>query len=276
MPSNAGFFEFRPPLATGIFLGLLLAGAAFAPLSVSQLQAQVVVEERPPVLPVAEALDLLASGRFAGRGGVVIRAAFHDEPHLRGVTRPGNRDAYTSAERRQMLQAVEQAFLGRMGRDGEAAQRARSEANGVLHFLVRNIHQMAPEAREVPGIALRAFHQTDAPPVVRGLALTLLAVILPFEPPGTAEIKELFKDVLRGKHDEYLASEGFSLLLSAGCYSGLAIIEELYREGVRLPPPEDGWIPYVVEQGVSAERVVEHLGRPWRCPFPTTRWPGDE
>jgi len=275
MPNSARFFGFRPPLATGILLGLLLAGAGLVPLPVSQLQAQVVVEERPPAVPVAEALELLASGRYAGRGGMVIRAAFHDEP-LSRATRPGNRDWYTSAERRQLLQAVEQAFLGRMGRDAEARAAARGQAFGILMSLAENIQEVAPEAREVPGIALRVFRQTDAPPGVRGLALTLLAVILPFEPPETAEITELFKDVLRGKHGESLASSGFSLLLSAGCYSGLAIIEELYREGVRLPPPEDGWIPYVVEQGVSAERVVEHLGRPWRCPFPTTRWPGGE
>lgn len=274
MPSNAGFFEFRPPLATGIFLGLLLAGAAFAPLSVSQLQAQVVVEERPPVLPVAEALDLLASGRFAGRGGVVIRAAFHDEPHLRGVTRPGNRDAYTSAERRQMLQAVEQAFLGRMGRDGEAAQRARSEANGVLHFLVRNIHQMAPEAREVPRLALRVFHQTEGV-VVASSALSLLAAILPLEPPEAEEIREVFKDAIRGRYDKTLPSISFQHLLKA-CDAGLAIIEELNREGVRLEGAWHGWIPHVVEQGVSEEMYLKWLGQLPDCPPPGTRWPGGE
>lgn len=97
-------------------------------------------------MPVAEALDLLAGGRYAGRGGVVIRAAFHDEPPLRGDARPGNRDAYTSAERRQILQAIEQAFLGRVGRDAEATRQARMQADLFLHFLVWNIHQMAPDA----------------------------------------------------------------------------------------------------------------------------------
>lgn len=274
MPRSDGSFEFRPPLAAGLFLGLLLAGAGLVPLSVSQLQAQVVVEERPPVLPVAEALDLLASGRFAGRGGVVIRAAFHDEPHLRGVTRPGNRDAYTSAERRQMLQAVEQAFLGRMGRDGEAAQRARSEANGVLHFLVRNIHQMAPEAREVPRLALRVFHQTEGV-VVAASALSLLAAILPLEPPEAEEIAELFKDVVRGKRGPSLASTTFGRLLGA-CDAGLAIIQELNREGVRLEPPEHDVIAYVVEQGVSEETYLKWLGQLPDCPPPGTRWPGGE
>jgi len=97
-------------------------------------------------VPVAEALNVLASGELAGRGGVVIRAAFHDEPPLRGDARPGDRDADTSAERRQLLQAIEQAFLGRMGRDAEATRQARMQADLFLHFLVWNIHQMAPEA----------------------------------------------------------------------------------------------------------------------------------
>jgi hypothetical protein len=271
MPNSARFFEFRPPLATGILLGLLLAGAGLVPLPASQLQAQVVVEERPPAVPVAEALELLASGRYAGRGGMVIRAAFHDEP-LPRATHPGNRDAYTGAERRQMLQAVEQAFLGRVGRDAEARRQAQMQADLFLHFLVWNIHQMAPEAREVPRIALRLFHQAEDV-AVRSNALSLLAAILPLGPPEAEEIREVFKDAIRGRYDKTLPSISFRHLLKA-CDAGLAIIEELDREGVRLEGAWHGWIPHVVEQGVSEETYLKWLGQLPDCPPPGTRWPG--
>jgi hypothetical protein len=171
-----------------------------------------------------------------------------------------------------MLQAVEQAFLGRMGRDAEAAQRARSEANGVLHFLVRNIHQMAPEAREVPRLALRVFHRTEGV-VVASSALSLLAAILPLEPPEAEEIREVFKDAIRGRYDKTLPSISFRHLLKA-CDAGLAIIEELDREGVRLEGAWHGWIPHVVEQGVSEETYLKWLGQLPDCPPPGTRWPG--
>ncbi len=239
-----------------------VAYLVIAGLSPGSVSAQVETHPRPPVALPGEALALLDGGRWAGQGRAIILAAFHESP-IRGEGAGGNRRFYSDADRRQLLDGVEQAAMGNVGGDASAVRQAIFEGMIVLRTLGIDLRDTAPESEEIPSRVLRVFEETQSS-TAKSVGLHLLGDLLAFRPPNSSGIADVLFNVASGRYAG-LAPESGILVLLAACDAGRPTLRRLYREQVMPGGVWNVWFRDLAERDFPTEEMEKY--RYTSCPI---------
>jgi hypothetical protein len=177
------------------------------------------------VFSVEDALGLVASGQNARRA---IQAAFLPDQIRNGVSYAGNRARYTDADRRRLLDGLEEiAIRGHIPADARAAQR-EGQAIGILMMLATDPVAPGPEVSTIPQRLMR-IHQQSESSFARSYALHALGDVLRTSPAQAEVIRRFLMNVATGSGDlsPMYAVEG----LQNACAAGVNALRQLHEEG---------------------------------------------
>jgi len=245
------------PLAPAIRRSALLGVLWFtlpAPFATPALAQAVGYQPLPP----ETALARMAAGDLSP---FAIVAAFEEDRVQDGVTRRGNRDSYTDADRTLLLDGIEELITT----NPPSFDRGVSYGFTAFVGIAMGLWESAPEAREIPGRLLRIYEGTDSGDV-QARAIVYLASILPLEPSESAAITELLVTIASQPASQLgrpAPVDGVRALMVA-CEPGASALQSLLDESAITEPLARGMAEGYSARGFPEDEVMR-LGP---CPTP--------